>query len=422
MAQFTRRKLLHLSASAVVWPMLAKFHSLAAPWRRKVKITDIKVMAFQGGRTYNLVKVETDAGVYGIGEAYGSPGIGVKEGILDLKNWLMGKDPLDIETLYTHMGRGTPNLSGTRTEGSAHQSIRAVSGVEMALWDLAGKLLDVPVVTLLGGKYRDKVRMYCHESPKNMLDKASCREWAQRVKQHPSGWTAFKFGFGHTSPEVDKARDLSNRMLTSQELRNVAKGFENCREAIGPEADILVHCHWEYNLPTAIQIAKAIEPMNPFCLEDPLSVDYSESWLRLVNSTRVPILMGENLDRRERFKDFIVNQACDIVQLDVRNTGGLLESKKIADLAHTFNLPMTAHNTGSLICVMATAQWAASVRDFIAAESVLGKGDWMDNIVVREGPLYNDGYYTLPDKPGLGVELNRQVVEAHLAPGEKWWG
>jgi L-alanine-DL-glutamate epimerase-like enolase superfamily enzyme len=132
--------------------------------------------------------------------------------------------------------------------------------------------------------------------------------------------------------------------------------------------------------------------------------------------------MGENLDRRERFKDFIVNQACDIVQLDVRNTGGLLESKKIADLAHTFNLPMTAHNTGSLICVMATAQWAASVRDFIAAESVLGKGDWMDNIVVREGPLYKDGYYTLPDKPGLGVELNRQVVEAHLAPGEKWWG
>ena len=422
MARLTRRRLLHLAGSAVAWPLLTTFRSLAAPWRRKVKITDIKVMVLQGGRTYNLVKVETDAGVHGIGEAYGSPGVGVKEGILDLRNWLIGKDPLDIEALYTQMGLGTPNLSGTRTEGSAHQLIRAVSGIEIALWDLAGKLLDVPVATLLGGKYRDKVRMYCHESPKDMLDKGSCREWAQRVKQHPSGWTAYKFGFGHTTPETDRARDLSNRMLTSQELRNVAKGFENCREAIGPEADILVHCHWEYNLPTAIQIAKAIEPMNPFCLEDPLSVDYSESWLRLVNSTRVPILMGENLDRRERFKDFIVNQACDIVQLDVRNTGGLLESKKIADLAHTFNLPMTAHNTGSLICVMATAHWAASVRDFIAAESVLGKGDWMDNIVVRDGPLYQDGYYTLPDKPGLGIELNREVVEAHLAPGETWWG
>src|SRR5215510_6764118 len=422
MARFTRRRLLSLVGSAAPWPLLAKFHALAATFRRKVKITDIKVMMIQGDRTYTLVKVETDAGVHGIGEAYGSPGVGVKEGILDLKNWLVGKDPLEIEILYTQMGRGTPNLSGTRTEGSAHQLIRAVSGVEMALWDLAGKLLDVPVVTLLGGKYRDKVRMYCHESPKNMLDKASCREWAQRVKQHPSGWTAFKFGFEHTKPEADKARDLSNRMLTSQELRNVAKGFENCREAIGPEADILVHCHWEYNLPTAIQIAKAIEPINPFCLEDPLSVDYSESWLRLVNSTRVPILMGENLDRRERFKDFIVNQECDIVQLDVRNTGGLLESKKIADLAHTFNLPMTAHNTGSLVCVMATAQWAASVRDFIAAESVLGKGDWMDNIVQREGPLYKNGYYTLPDKPGLGIELNRDIVEAHLAAGEKWWG
>jgi L-alanine-DL-glutamate epimerase-like enolase superfamily enzyme len=417
-----RRGLIKLAAKATAFTFLSRFESLAAPLRRKVKITDVKVMMLQGSRTYALVKVETDAGVHGIGEAYGSPGVGVKEGIMDLKPWLMGKDPLEIEALYTHMGRGTRNLSGTRTEGSAHQTIRAVSGIEIALWDLAGKLLDVPVVTLLGGKYRDKVRMYCHESPTNMLDKASCREWAQRVKEHPSGWTAFKFGFPHTSPQADKARDLSNRMLTAQELNNLGRGFENCREAIGPDRDIWVHCHWEYNLPTAIQIAKAIEPMNPFCLEDPLPVDYSESWIRLVNSTRVPILMGENLDRRERFKDFIVNQACDMVQLDVRNTGGLLESKKIADLAHTFNLPMTAHNTGSLVCVMATAHWAAAVRDFIAAESVLGKGDWMDSIVVRDGPLYRDGFYTLPDKPGLGIELNREVVEAHLAPGETWWG
>ena len=164
MAQFTRRKMLQLAGRALTLPVLTRFDTLAAPWRRKVKITDIKVMALQGGRTYNLVKVETDAGVYGIGEAYGSPGVGVKEGIFDLKNWLVGKDPLDIEALYTHMGRGTPNLSGTRTEGSAHQLIRAVSGIEMALWDLAGKLLDVPVVTLLGGKYREKVRMYCHEN------------------------------------------------------------------------------------------------------------------------------------------------------------------------------------------------------------------------------------------------------------------
>jgi L-alanine-DL-glutamate epimerase-like enolase superfamily enzyme len=390
------------------------FHALAAPMRRKTKITDIKVMVMQGPRSYTLVKVETDAGVYGIGEAYGSPGVGVKEGILTLKPQFIGKDPLGIEVLYTELG--------WRTDGSAHSLMRAVAGIEIALWDVAGKLLDVPTVTLLGGKFRDRVRMYCHESPRNMLDKSSCREWAQRVREHPAGFTAFKFGFPHTSPETDRARDLANRMLTTQELQNIARGFENCREAIGWDMDIMVHCHWEYNLPTAIQLAKAIEPIRPLWLEDPLPVDYSESWKRLVASTTIPILMGENLDRRGRFKDFVVNQACDIVQLDIRNTGGLLEAKKIADLSDTFNLPMAAHNTGSLVATIATAHWAASVRDFTAAETVLGKGDWMDDVVMREGPLFKDGFFTLPDKPGLGIELNRAVVEAHLAAGETWWG
>jgi L-alanine-DL-glutamate epimerase-like enolase superfamily enzyme len=411
----TRRDFLKTCAASIVaWPFLDNFHTMAAPLRRKVKITDIKVMILQGPRTYTLVKVETDAGVYGIGEGYGSPGVGVKEGILELKPAIVGKDPLEIDAIYTGLGR--------RTDGSAHSLMRAVAGIEIALWDLAGKLLDVPTATLLGGRMRDRVRMYCHESPRNILDKASCREWAQRVKEHPAGWNAFKFGFARASPETDRTRDLSNRMLTTQELRNIARGYENCREAIGWEMDIMVHCHWEYNLPAAIQLAQAVGPMKPMWLEDPLGVDYSESWLRLVNSTTVPILMGENLDRRQRFKDFIVNQACDIVHLDVRNTGGLLEAKKIADLADTFNMPMAAHNTGSLVCVMATAQWAAAVRDFTAAETVLGKGDWMDQIVLRDGPLFKDGYFTLPDKPGLGVELNREVVEAHLALGEKWWG
>ncbi len=410
MGTSTRRQFLALGTAAAAWPLLGHFEAQAAPHRRQVKITDIKVMVLQGPRTYTLVKVVTDAGVYGIGEGYGSPGVGIKEGILRLKPDFVGKDPLEINALYTGLG--------WRTDGSAHSLMRAVAGIEIALWDLAGKLLAVPTVTLLGGRFRERVRMYCHEAPRNMLDKGSCRDWAQRMKEHPCGWNAFKFGF----PRVGSHRDRANRMLTTQELRNIAQGYENCREAIGFDHDIMVHCHWQYNLPTAIQLARAVEPIRPLWLEDPLPVDYNDSWRRLVDSTPVPILMGENLDRRERFKDFIVNAACDIVQLDVRNTGGLLEARRIADLADTFNLPMAAHNTGSLVCVMATAHWAAAVRDFLAAETVLGKGDWMDHVVLRDGPLFKDGYYTLPDKSGLGIELNREVVEAHLAAGEKWWG
>jgi gluconate/galactonate dehydratase len=128
----------------------------------KVKIKDVQVMLMQGDRTYTLVKITADNGVYGIGEAYGSPGIGVKEQILGLKPWLIGKDPLQIDTLYTGLGSGGRSLSGTRTDGSAHMLMRAASGIEMTLWDLAGKILGVPTSTLLGGRFRDKVRVYDH--------------------------------------------------------------------------------------------------------------------------------------------------------------------------------------------------------------------------------------------------------------------
>ena len=155
---------------------LSSFHERAAAERKRVKIRDVQVMVMQGpGRTYTLVKITSDAGPYGIAEAYGTPGVGVKEQVLSLKPWLVGKDPLEIDKLYTQMGEGTRNLSGTRTDGSAHNLMRAVSGIEMALWDLAGKILEVPTSTLLGGRFRDKVRVYDHAAPRNMLDKASCR-------------------------------------------------------------------------------------------------------------------------------------------------------------------------------------------------------------------------------------------------------
>jgi L-alanine-DL-glutamate epimerase-like enolase superfamily enzyme len=378
-------------------------------------------MIMQGGRTYTMVKIVSDAGVYGIGEAYGSPGIGVKEQILSLKPWLIGKDPLEIDTLYTMMGVRQPSLSGSRTDGSAHMLIRAASGIEMALWDLAGKLLGVPTTTLLGGKFRDKVRVYDHAAPRDMLDPASCREWAQRVKADPRGFTAHKFGFRHTDPKVDRARDLANRVLTTKELIQIRRGFENCREAIGWDHDIMVHCHWEYDLRTSIQIAEAVESIKPTWLEDPLTVEYSESWRRLCASSRVPICAGENLARRQGFKDFIIYQGCDILHPDLRNSGGFLETKRIADMADVFGLPMATHNTGSQLNTWATCQWAGSIRDFMACETVTGKGDWMDQVLLLDGPYIENGFIRITEKPGLGVELNPDAVKAHLADGERWW-
>jgi L-alanine-DL-glutamate epimerase-like enolase superfamily enzyme len=421
MSAYSRRQFLTALGAVSTAQLLSRYHVLAASEIKRHKIRDVKVMMLQGARTYTLVRIETDSGHYGIGEGYGSPAVGVKEQILSLKDWLVGKDPLEIEALYTFLGEGTRNLSGTRTDGSAHTLIRAASGIEIALWDLAGKILEVPVATLLGGAYRDRVRVYNHGGPSKWLDKASCREWAQSRKADPGGWTGVKFGLTHTNANQDQARDRSNRLLTSRELREVRQGFENCREALGWDEDIMVHCHWEYDLRTAIQLAEAVEPIKPLWLEDPLPVDYADSWNRLVASTSVPICMGENLARRHGFKDFIINHAADIINPDVRNTGGLLETKKIADLADLFYLPMTNHNTGSVICTMATVQLAAAIRDYLMLETVVGKRDWMDDVIQHEEPIVQDGHIKLPGKPGLGIELNPDVVKAHLAPGETYW-
>jgi L-alanine-DL-glutamate epimerase-like enolase superfamily enzyme len=411
----SRRGFLGLAAGMPLFGAVAQ--------RQRLKIRDLQAMVLKGPRTYTLVKVVADDGLYGIAEAYGSPAIGVKDQVLGMKPLLVGKDPLEIDTIYTFMGSHGDSLSGSRTDGSAHSLMRAASGIEMALWDLAGKALGVPTTTLLGGKFREKVRVYDHEAPRNMLDKASCRQWVEKIKADPSGFTAHKFGFPHTNPANDKGRDLSNRVLTTKELIQIRQGFENCREAIGWDHDIMVHCHWEFDVRTAIQLAEAVEPIKPLWLEDPLQeVEYSEGWKRLSAASRVPICTGENTERREGFKDFIVNQGCDIIHPDLRNSGGFLETKRIADMASVFGLPIATHNTGSQLHTWATCQWAGSIRDYMACETVTGIGNWMDQLLQLDGPYIKDGFIRITDKPGLGVDLNPDVVKAHLAPGEQWWG
>ena len=416
----SRRKFIFGAAAASI---PSNYQRLAAAGKNKLKIRDLRTMTIQGpSRTYLLVKVVADDGIYGVAEAYGTPGIGVKEQILSMKPGLIGKDPLQIDAIYTFLDEHVKDLSGTRTDGSAHNLMRAASGVEMALWDLSGKALGVPTSTLLGGRFREKVRVYDHAAPRNMLDKASCRDWAQKVKADPAGFTAHKFGFPHTSLDLDKARDPGNRVLTTKELINIRQGFENCRDAIGWDHDIMVHCHWEYDVRTAMQIAEAVEPIKPLWFEDPLQVEYSEVWTSLCQSAHVPICTGENLARRQGFRDFIIHHGCDILHPDIRNSGGFLETKRIADMADVFGIPMANHNTGSQVHTYATCQWGTSVRDYMTCETITGTGDWMDQLLVLDSPYIQNGFVRATEKPGVGIELNPDTVKAHLAPGESWWG
>jgi L-alanine-DL-glutamate epimerase-like enolase superfamily enzyme len=430
--QGSRREFLAHSFTALLTAALGNSSALAAAAERvRAKISDVQTLTLQWeSRTFVLVRVVTAEGQWGIGEAYGSPGVGIAEQIGALKPWLIGRDPLEIDRIYTLLGEGQPGLRGTRTDGSAHTLLRAASGIEMALWDLAGKLLNTPVSILLGGRFRDHVRVYDHSWPRDLFDKASCRDWAAQVRAHPSGFTAHKIDIPRTSSsweagarsEPDSARDPANRHLTSKELARIARGFANVREAIGWDHDLMVHCHWDLDVPSAIQLVGAIADIKPLWLEDPLPVNYTEAWKHLAESSPVPILTGENLARREGFAPFLVNSACHIVNPDMRNSGGFLETKRIADMAAVYGIPVTLHNTGSQLHTYQACQWAASIRDFLLCETITGEGGWMDEVIRLEGRYIEKGCIRVGDQPGTGVELNREIVEAHLAPGQKWWG
>jgi L-alanine-DL-glutamate epimerase-like enolase superfamily enzyme len=425
-ARLSRRGCLAGSAALLGGSALCAFTSRAlAASRVETKISDVQTMTILGNsRTYIYVRILTADGHSGIGEAYGTPGVGVTEQIQSLKPWLVGRNPLEIDRIFTQLGQGTRDLSGTRTDGSAHNFMRAASAIEMALWDLAGVILETPTSILLGGHFRERVRLYDHSRPKDPWDKSVCRDWAAQVKAHPSGFTAHKIEVPRTnaSGADDNGRDPSNRQLTTKELIRIGQAFENAREAIGWDHDLMVHCHWEFDLRTSLLLAEAVAPVKPLWLEDPLPVAYSDSWKRLVDQSPVPILMGENLERREGFEPFLVNQACDIANPDLRNSGGFLETKRIADMASLFGIPMTVHNTGSQLYTYQVCQWASSVRDFMMVETITGEGGWMDQVLRLDGPYISKGFVEVSNKPGTGVELNADVVRAHLAPGEKWWG
>ena len=403
-----------LAASMAVSPFASPSAWSANTLRKKVKITNVKAMMVKGPTgDWPLVKIDTDAGVSGFGESYW--GRGIKEIILGyLREAVLGEDPLDVDRLYTKMIRHTGGAGAI-----AGVTVTAISGIEIALWDLAGKLLGVPVCKLLGGQYRNQVRAYSTRSPRDLLDLSSCREFAQELKADPHGFTAVKTDIiRNLDPQEPHSRQLSNR-----ELSNNAKGFSHLRDSLGEDIDIAVHCHWELDWIDGLNLARAVAPIKPLWLEDPLPPDFAEPWVKLTEQSPVPILTGENLYTRHGFKPFILQQGCHIIHIDIPKAGGLLESKKIADLADTFYMPVCAHIASSPLGFMASAHCAAAIRNFKAHEHSVGRfSEAWEKFVIHSEPLIKDGRIQIPDKPGIGVELNEDQVRAHLFPGEQWWG
>jgi L-alanine-DL-glutamate epimerase-like enolase superfamily enzyme len=410
MRSMSRRDLIRLAVALPAAGVFARYRALAAPALNRVKITAIRAMAIQNIAGNCLIRVDTDGGISGYGEA-GATGPMARARIATMQSMLIGKDPLTIE-VHFH------NMTSLMHTYMAH--IPTISGIDMALWDLAGKILGAPVCTLLGGPFRDSIPMYSHGIGLNMLDKASCRDWAQRIKEMPEGFTAFKNGIDPVLG-VPSARFAPTR--TTQQLRNVSRAYANCREAVGDDIDIAVHCHNELDTPSAIAVAKAVEPMNPLFIEDALNPPFSEAWVALRRSTRLPLLTGEKLEMVRGFKPFLDNQAVDIIHPDLAFAGGLTGVKKVADYAYIFRTPVALHNVGSLVLTYANAHFGASIENFYRSESQLGRANhYIEGMAAGSPPDVRKSMLKVPTAPGLGLEINPDFLKKNLAPGEEYWG
>ena len=417
---FRRQFLKALAIAAPAGAVVPYFSRLAAQERGKVKITDVKVMRVRmGNHAMPLVRIETDAGVHGTGECHHDiTGLGAKDAVLNaFRSMLIGQDPFDIDKLTTQMMWRVSYLGGDH--GIA---VHAVTGCEIALWDLTGKLLGMPVRKILsGGAFTNKVRAYWTGSPQNMFDPASCREYANYIKNSVQKWTAAKVD--HRSNR--EGGQQLNRRMTNADLDRQVQGFTNIREAVGPDFEIAVHCHWEFDFFDALRLARGIEKIRPWWLEDPMPPNYTDTWVKLTAASPVPILTGENLYTRHDFMPFLVNQAVHIIEIDISQAGGLLEAKRIADMARIFNIPVATHNVMGAVATIASANCAAAINDFMGHETFdfkngrrAGEGD----LIVYDREIVQDGYIQLSDKPGLGLEINKDVAMKYLMEGETWWG
>lgn len=416
----SRRSLLKAAIGVpAVSPFLA-YRALAAPYTGQVKITRINTMGLDNVGDGCLVRIETDAGIVGYGEA-GLPSAAARTRIDMMAPQLIGQDPLAIERHFYMMAS---------TQYSFMANIPTVSGVDIALWDLAGKITGYPIYRLLGGPLRKEIPVYSHGSQQmDPLDKAQCKAWADEVKSAPEGFTAFKFGFGPARGARGqgggggRASGPFQPTLDGTDLRKVARGYANLREALGDDIDIAMHCTGQFDLRSAVGLCRAIEPIDPMWIEDPLTVRYSEAWAELRRQTRVPLLQGEKVELVEGFRPYLDNHVLDMIHPDVSYSGGITGCRKIADYASLTRVPMGMHSGPcSLIRFYASMHIGAAVQNFFKVENALGAfRGFKEKMAQGKEPAVRKSVFPVPEGPGLGLELNEDWLRSHVAKGDTWW-
>ncbi len=365
-----------------------------------MKITDILTYAVKGRHWPRFpmvfVEVEIDEGITGLGESLLYQSNGIIEAIHAMKGLLIGQDPRDIERLWEKMFRlGNPGP--------------AISGVEIALWDILGKSLGVPVYRLLGGRCREKIRVYCDGffrgadyNPVEYMEKA--------LEAVDMGFTALKMDVDEPLESVNKEL---GRAITLQELRQTVKMVEAVRETVGPEIDLAIDAHGAFDITTALALGKKLAPCDLLWFEDPVPQSNLSVMAKVAQSIDIPVCTGEMLRSRFEFRELFERQAAEIIMPDVARTGGMLEMKKIAAMADTYFMLTAPHNMVGPVCTMASVHLCACIPNFLVMEYQLGDVPWIDDLISSPIPI-NRGYLEIPERPGLGIELNKKEVAKYL--------
>lgn len=373
-----------------------------------LKITDVKCGYIRGSL---FVKILTNQNIWGVGEGVDAiPG--TYHLVKDFGNRLKGKSPLNVNRLFEDIRR-----SGFFQGAQSGMYIAVLSAIETALWDLTGKALGLPVYQLLGGKFRDKVRVYCDTAlyQRNLPTPKDFAEAAAKSKS--MGFNAIKF-------DLDQANDPGkydayNWTASPAELSRMVDQITAAREAVGPNVDICVDMHGRYDAVTGHQVAKRLEPLNLMWLEEPIPAENAEAYKAITESTSTPICAGENHYLAYGFRRLLEIGAVDIIMPDLQKAGGLGEGQRIANLANLYYVPFAPHMVASFLGAMASAHVCASVPNFLILEwqSYFHTNPMFKEIIKYDGPWVENSFITVSDKPGIGVEINEEGMKKYAVPG-----
>jgi len=346
-----------------------------------------------------LLKVETDEGFTGWGEAYTQSvprEKSVAQHVTDIIPYLIGRNPFHIKH-FTQIAYN--DFAGRR---GAMDFFCAVSGIEHALWDIVGKSLDTPIYNLLGGPCRDRIRVYANGWYNGVNDP---EELAQRaVETVKMGFTALKF-----DPFLGPWR----LFISKKDERVAVRNVQAVREAVGPDIDILVEVHRRLAPIHAIRVARMMEEFDPFWYEEPVPSENLDALARVRQAIKLPVVTGETMYTKAAFREVLEKQAADILNPDVASCGGILELKEIAAMAEPYYVAICPHNYNSTtVGLAATIQAVATIPNFIITEYFVNFTD-MGNSISMPPFRLEEGYIKLPTTPGLGLEINEEALKKY---------